>query len=334
MADSSTRHPSNLAVKLTVRALAKELVWRVATSHTPEPGVNDIAVFATRRGGSTWIMEMIGANRGVRPLNQPLETLSRNLTLGQATEIPKFDQGQITSLPDLERERLHDVISKLLSGELVFNAPVKFWARGFTFKSNRHVLKITDAKPVIGWFSDTFAIDVVYLTRHPIPQALSCIRNKWTLTVRPFLQDERYIAEHLTGVQVDRCRQVMTTGTYLEQFVLNWALENLPPLRLLPTRPEWTHVSYERCVADPVSVVETLAARLHLNDREAMLATIRRPSGSSRRSTASVRDKISTGEGRATLDGWRSAIAANELTSCSRLLDDLGIDLDMLDVNP
>ena len=320
---------SPLHLKMTARSLAKELVWWTLLSHQPGDR-RDICVFATRRGGSTWIMELIAANRGIRPLNQPLETLSRNVTIGQAVELPKLDQGQITSIGPEDESQLHHVVSKLLSGEFVFNAPTKFWAKGFDFRSNRHVLKVTDAKPVIDWFDSTFDVDIVFLTRHPIPQALSCLRNRWTLTVRPFLRDERFVARYLGDERLALCHEVMERGTDLERFVLNWALENLAPLQLLPERPQWTHVSYEQCVLDPDAVIERLSERLGLEDREAMLRTVTRPSGSSGRSTTETVGDIRSGRGAAALERWKNEVPADEIDRCLSLLESLGADLSII----
>ena len=62
------------------------------------------------------------------------------------------------------------------------------------------VLKILDAKPLIGWFAETVPCDVVYLTRHPIPQSMSCLRNGWTLTAAAYLRDERFVEDNLSDI--------------------------------------------------------------------------------------------------------------------------------------
>ena len=118
--------PDLTYVKAAARELLRETVWWATTRHRPD-GKRNICLFATRRGGSTWCMELIAANRGVRPMNQPLETLSPNLTLSQALELPRFPLGQVTSLSGGRAASMERFVGRLLDGTLVVNAPTKFW---------------------------------------------------------------------------------------------------------------------------------------------------------------------------------------------------------------
>lgn len=309
----------------SLRASAREAIWLATCSHEQGDDPN-ILLFATRRGGSTFAMELIAANRGVRPMNQPLETQSRNLTAAQALEIPRFHQGQITSLDEVTGARMHELVDRIFTGEIVINAPTKFWRRDVDLRSDRLVLKITDAKPVIGWFDSEFDAAIVYLTRHPIPQALSCLRNGWTLTVDAHLDDPRFVEAYLSDRALAEAHDVMASGTPLQRFVLNWALENVAPMRLLPDRPEWLHVRYEDCVADPDGVMVVLSERLHLTDVDRMRSVLSRPSQSSRRSTDVTRRDISAGRGADTVVRWRDEIDPADEAWCDRLLTTFEID--------
>lgn len=323
MADTLTR-PEATYVRAAARGLVREVVWWAACRHRPGPD-RDICLFATRRGGSTWAMELVAANRGIRPMNQPLETLSRNLTLAQAFEIPRFPLGQITSLDEGQGDGLQRYLERLFSGEVVVNAPLRFWRAGFERVSDRTVLKITDAKAVIDWFDRTLDVDIVYFTRHPVPQALSCIRNGWNLTTHAYLADPRFCAEYL-GAAEGRCHDLAADGSELERWVLNWAVENAAPLALLPRRPHWTHVRYEDTVLRPEDELQRLATRLGLSDVDAMRRRLKRPSESSRRSSASTRADIRRGDATAAANGWRRHVDADDLTRSARILELLGID--------
>ncbi|MFK8025098.1 MAG: hypothetical protein AB8G26_14150, partial [Ilumatobacter sp.] len=196
--------------------------------------------------------------------------------------------------------------------------------------SDRLVLKLTDCKPVIGWFDDSFDADIVYLTRHPIPQSLSCIRNNWTLTVDAHLSDPTFVDANLDDAGLAAAHDTMRSGTPLLQFCLNWALENIAPLRLLPERPDWVHVRYEQTVTDPQAVFETLAERLRLVDVDRMNEVLARPSQSSRRSTESTRQEIAAGRGGAVVEGWRREVDESDVRECERLMDVLGVDLGLI----
>ena len=322
--------PDTLYAKRAVRAAVREALWASLLRH--EQGAEpNILLFATRRGGSTFAMEIIAANRGVRPMNQPLETQSRNLTLAQALEIPRFRQGQITSLTDTDAPQMRRLVERIFDGEIVINAPTKLWNRDVDIRSDRLVLKLTDCKPVIDWFDQTFNADIVYLTRHPIPQSLSCIRNRWTLTVDAHLQDPAFVEAHLDSTTEALAHDVMSSGDQLQQFVLNWVLENVAPMRLLPERPDWVHVRYEDTVSNPHGVFEQLASRLRLTDRDRMEAVLSRPSQSSRRSTEATRRDIESGQGASTLARWQAEVGPEAIAGCDRVLDAFGIDRGLLE---
>ncbi|MGK2955222.1 MAG: hypothetical protein ACSLFI_06080, partial [Solirubrobacterales bacterium] len=317
--------PDRRYVGLAAKSFGKELLWYLTCDHRQGPEPN-ILLFATRRGGSTFLMELISANRGVRSIDQPFEMTSAFPTAAQVADMPLFEDGQLTSLDERSARRLKSLTERIFAGEVVINAPSRVWRPDVERRSNRLVLKILDAKPLIGWFADAVPCDIVYLTRHPIPQAISCIRNRWTLTAAAYLRDERFIEANLSDTAVSLAHDVMRTGTQLEQFILNWALENVAPVRLLPEHPTWTHVRYEDCVTDPAGVLDTVAARLRLTDRERMHVTLQRPSVSSGLSTEETRVLIAEGKSAEIVTRWRRQLDDDTEAWCNRLLETFRID--------
>jgi len=313
-------------LKREAKALLKEAIWFATTNHTPGPK-RDICLFCTRRGGSTFVMEAIAANRGVKFLDQPLEITTESITTSQARLIPKFEQGELIHLDSDEEKQLRAYVDAVLAGTVPVNAPWRFWQRGFDWRTNRLVLKIVSAKALIDWFATTFDVDIVYVTRHPVPQALSCIRNGWTLTAKPYLRNEWFVTTHLDPATEAHCWDVLRDGSPLDQFVLNWALENLVPLRLLDQRPAWTYLSYEATVLEPDTLLPRLAAALDLDDVDAMVEATQRPSRSSGLSEASTRDLIAAGDRAALLGTWRRHVTEDEERTALAVLDRLGIDL-------
>ena len=321
--------PDRRYVGLAARSLADELLWYLTCIHQQGPEAN-ILLFATRRGGSTFLMELISANRGVRSIDQPFEMSSAFPTAAQVADVPLFEDGQLTSLDERSARRLQSLTERILDGKVVVNAPRRVWRRDVEWRSNRLVLKILDAKPLIGWFAATVPCDIVYLTRHPIPQSISCIRNGWTLTSAAYVRDERFVEANLSDAALALAHDVMRSGTQLEQFVLNWALENVAPVRLLPDHPDWLHVRYEECVTDPSAVLDVVATRLGLADRERMQATLHRPSVSSGLSTKHTRELIEQRGAAGVVTGWRRDIDADAEASCNRMLETFGIDPDFV----
>lgn len=317
--------PDSRYARLAAKSFAQELLWYFACDHEQGSEPN-ILLFATRRGGSTFLMELIGANRGVRTLDQPFEMSAAFPTAAQVADIPLFADGQLTSLDERSSNRLQSLTERIFEGKVVINAPTRVWRRDVERRSNRLVLKINDAKALIGWFAETVPCDVVYLTRHPIPQALSCLRNDWTLTVNAYLGDAQFVEANLSDRALALAHDVMHNGNALEQFVLNWALENVAPMRLLPDNPTWLHVRYEDCVTNPTLMVDTVASRLRLTDLERMHATVNRPSVSSSMSTEETRRLIEGGQAADVVTRWRRGLDDGIEVWCNDLLDAFGID--------
>jgi hypothetical protein len=312
------------ALRDSLRATVKELAWLTVRY---EPGERrPICLFCTRRGGSTWLMEIIAANRGILPLNQPLEILTPNLTPYQYRRLPKFDKGQLVH-PDADQEReLRGYVDDLLAGRIRVNAPHRFWASDFRFRTDRLLLKIGDAKPMMDWFDTNYDIDMVYLTRHPIPQALSCIRNGWLTSTSAYLRNEWFRAEVIADEQLwTYAVELERSGSELERFVLNWVVENLYPLRVLADRPQWLAISYEECVLDQDRVMADVAARLSLPDLDRMRRAASRASRSSGLSEAATLSAIRSGDREHQVSGWQAQLSEDDRAAAARILDRFGV---------
>jgi hypothetical protein len=109
---------------------------------------------------------------------------------------------------------------------------------------------------------------------------------------------------------------------------VDWALENLVPLKLLPQRPGWLFVSYEDLILHPERVIDRLAAELGLEDRESMVRQVERPSRSVKRTRSIERQPlIAAGNRNRLVDRWQEQVSQAELRDCFRILDRFGIDL-------
>lgn len=301
-------------------------MWFALTRHEPG-GKPPICLFATRRGGSTWLAEVLAANRGVLLLDQPFSANTGTPTPAQARRMPKFDGGIVTDLDGAREEAFRTYADAVLSGAVPVNAPTRFWSRDFGFRTDRLLLKILGANAVIDWIAAHYGVDVVYLTRHPIPQALSCIRNGWSLTAESFLRSPGFVERHLDDATLALARDVLRRGTPLEQYVLNWTLENVVPARVLASRPAWTFVSYERCVLEPLATVEALAAALDLDDVPSMRKKLGQASRSSHLSVDATRARITAGDREYLVGRWREEVGADEERRVMEIPARFGIDL-------
>ncbi|MCX6396661.1 MAG: hypothetical protein NTV23_09255 [Propionibacteriales bacterium] len=303
-----------------LRATIKETIWLgVRFEQGPQP---NIGLFCSRRGGSTWLMEIIGANRGMLPLNQPVEAFTPNLTPYQYSRLPAFDRGAIIHPDAQELRELRAYTDELAAGRMRVNAPHAFWRRDFSWRTSRMVFKILSAKPMMDWFEATYGLDVVYLLRHPVPQSLSCIRNGWGTSSKAYLRNEWFVEEVIASpAAVDFARRIADHGSDLEQMVLNWTLENLYPLRVLADRPSWLTIAYEEVVTDRERVFSEVSERLGLQDLDRMRRAADRASRSSGLSVSNTRDAIAGQDQGVLAGGWQSKIDSEQVREVGRVLD-------------
>ena len=271
------------------------------------------------------LMQMIGANRGVMFSDQPLGLYS--ISSAGINCLPLFAYSQI-ACPDIdEQAMLRRYLQRLIRGEIRVNSPWKIWNRDFHFFNDRICLKITDAKAAIDWIDEEITPHVVVLTRHPIAQALSVSDKGWLMTGKGLLKNAAFVKRWMSDELVEECWRIYQQGTEIEWRVVDWAIENLVPIRLLPERPNWLYISYEDLMLHTSAVIDFLAKELELDDRAAMTHQIARPSRSSAVSSKERNQMIQQGDRDRLVNAWRARVSEDQLSTCFRLLDLFEIDL-------
>ena len=313
-------------LKAAGRDFVKEAVWFLLNRHQ-QGGKKNICLFSSRRSGSTLLMQVIAANKGVKFVDQPFSFYTASS--GQILHLPVFELSQFVHLDNPEtQEKVRIYLTKIFEGEIQVKAPWRFWTKDFHFVSNRIVLKILDAKGIIDWIDKNFSVHIIYSTRHPIPVARSIIRNQWGLTAQAYLKDEFFVRTYLGESKERYCHDVLKNGTLLQQHVLNWGLENMIPLRLLPERPHWLYLSYEEFVTDPQASASKIAEFAQLDNLPAMMKRIRKPSVSTRKlSTPETRKMIEKRDKGYILQRWRKEISEEDERGAFEVLRNLDISL-------
>jgi len=316
---------NSLNLQRACKDLIKEAIWYLCNRYKQGEQKN-ICLFSTRRGGSTFLMELIAANKGIRFCDQPF-SIKSSLS-GQISHLPIFDRSQVISLDEDDEAMVRAYLEKIFSGTLNVQAPWRFWRRDFDFLANRMVLKIVDAKGIIDWVDRNFPVHIVYSTRHPIPTVLSIMRNRWELTASAYLRDRHFVSNYLDPDQHAYAQNLLANGTLFQKHILNWCLENLVPLRLIGERPHWLYLSYEELMLDPAKAIERLSEHLHLADIERMREKISMPSKSTRsHSTADASAAIKDGDRRTILGRWRRELSRKEERSAFDILDRLNVSV-------
>jgi hypothetical protein len=303
----------------TLRRLKWSVKW-LCNRHR-RGGRPDILIFSTPRSGSTWLMEIIATQASIKTINEPFWMPRFEGTGGPLP--PSWD----LLLPhDGREETIGRYVRSLIDGSCGIGSPSPF-TRHHRWRTDRAVVKILRCKDMMNWFEETFACRIVYLVRHPLPVSLS---RRMAPQLEGFIASDRYCGMFLTGQQRARARSILRDGTSLERKVLDWCLQNLPPIKHLD-RSRWLCVHYEDLVADPGAWIRRLASFLDLPDEATMLGQIGVPSRSTYLSDAETRAALKRGPSGAErdhlLDKWQSGISPEEEVGAMTIVREFGIDL-------
>ena len=313
------QHMNGIAPVL--KQATKEAIWSLTRHKKGRKG--DIFLFSTRRSGSTLLMETIAANRGVCYIDQPFSLY--HAKPDQLSILPIVSGSKYVELSDEDMNRVYNYLLRLLNGELKVNAPWEFWKSNFDWVSDRCILKIVNAKGLIERISSQFEnIHTVYSTRHPIPTALSVIRNNWTLTTKSFLQNPHFVEKYMSDDLLAFSYDIENKGTIVQRHVLNWTLENLIPIRAFPYRSHWLYVSYEEMVLYPDKTIERLSHALDLTDLDKMKRRITNPSRSTKRVLSQVHH-LKNAQDR--IRNWKKYVSEGEEKEIMKILEQFGIDI-------
>lgn len=261
-------------------------------------------------------MDVLSVNRGLRYIDQPFCLF--NATRKHLERLPYPPKSRFIHLSGPEEAQVKLFVEDLLNGSLQVQAPWEMWDDSFDFMSNRVLLKILAAKPLIDWLDANFNFQIVYLTRHPIPAALSTTHNRWGLFGDAYLEDSFFCSNYLTEDQIAFSKEVFERDDTLVHHVLEWVLENLIPLRLLPEREHWLSLAYEEVLLNPEQAVTTLASALNLPEKEKMLAKVTEASRSTKK-LVSTYFELQDIEKR--LAAWRTHVSEEQLRLIQEIFD-------------
>lgn len=259
-------------------------------------------------------MEMIATQPGMKYINEPdhKALLERH----HALRIPP--RWLWLSLTPRERQDLaHYLLDDHRSGLF---GPVNPLEGLHSWRTNRRALKLIRMTALVEWL-DALGFATVYLLRHPIPQAQSCMHRRHRILLDDFLEDEHFL-QHLNADIVSYVRRVSSDGDPMLQYVTQWCLENIVALNSPLAGQRFALTTHELLTADPTAEMQRLAQVLDLERVDLVLERISEPSRTTDSSSAATLQSIRAGEPSRLLDLWRRDLSPSEER---RLLDPLRV---------
>jgi hypothetical protein len=194
------------------------------------------------------------------------------------------------------------------------------------FVTDRIVFKIHVLEHMIDEFQKKAGFEIACLVRHPIPTSLS--RHQLPRLAH-FLASPYYMDGLLEPEQARRAEHIRKSGSDLERGVLSWCFENVEIHRNYEAN-QWSLLTYEECVLNPVDFCTSVGERHGLEDVERLLLAAGQPASNIAMSSDRVQDVIRRAEGseraKTILGRWKSKVDHAMEQKCMDILEIFEID--------
>ena len=285
----------------------KQIIKRTINSVVPvslqyrQGGKRNILLFANRRVGSTYLAGLIACEPGMRFVDDPFDLTEFDIQRRKVLEanLPHMPYSQFISLSGSHASQVERYMRQLLSGGLP--EVNTYWP-----PKNRTIQKLANVATLVDWLAEHFDVFTIYLIRHPIPQAISVLRNNWVIQAEAYLSDPVFSSKYLSVTQRQTGRMIMEKGTPLEKAVLNWVLENLYALKHA-IKIDLT-LTYEELVLYPAETINLVAETVGLANVTGMLQRVNIPSLSSQCSDRETNKAIERNNREFLLKKWISKV--------------------------
>ena len=228
----------------------------------------NIFLFATARGGSTWLMEILASQPGMKYYDEPLNIRRKNV---QCTGL--FSSWQDLMPGARMDQQVLDYLNALAKNRYRFMNPPPL-RKHHRFITTRIIFKIHEVEHLMDAVAEQCDGQVVYLLRHPIATTLS---RAVFPRLEQFVHSEYYRTQILSREQVREIDSLWRLGSGLQKGTMCWCFENLLPLRKLKDN-DWVATSYEELLLNAERTCRMLARRLDLTDLPRLLSAVGEPS--------------------------------------------------------
>ncbi|MDY7108276.1 MAG: sulfotransferase, partial [Planctomycetota bacterium] len=297
------------------RLLAREMLFRILCRHRQGARPN-ILLHCMPRSGSTWVLNTVAAHPGLRYVGRPFMTALRSRWRGRIPDLGQTSGdetghafGHFIHFEGDELRRFEDFARRIVMARWHIYPTLRFRAPYFHRRTDRVIFQVHTICAMIEWFHERFPVNTAIILRHPIPNALSVMREPWAAEGADFLAHRWFVDTHLTGPQVDLGRRILAGGSELERQVLDWSLRMLVPIRAFERggHEDWLLLTYEQMILEPEKTVRVISRTLDLPDVDAMMRQMKRPSATITPSTASRMN-----DSEYLLRRWRDRIGEDE----------------------
>ena len=297
----------------------KDAIRSLSNIHSQGDKKN-IFFFATPRGGSTWVMEILLSQPGMKHYDEPFNVRRENVK-----KAGYFNEWSDLA-PDAHNEKkIIEYLLQLSKNKIgcMNLAPFK---KHYRFLTDRVVFKIHELSHMVNEIKNGCDGKILYLLRHPIPTTLS--RNVFP-RLNTFLNSKIFKEKYLTPEQMELAKDIIKQDDHLLVGVLAWCIENVVALNYSDSS-DWAVVTYEEILINPVRVCEYLAEKLDLTNTDEMVKVVDTPSVNIKMSDSKthkiLNDDNYERRRHNLVTKWRPNVSSEQEQQCFEILNAFNID--------
>ncbi|MSP43824.1 MAG: hypothetical protein EXR08_10775 [Alphaproteobacteria bacterium] len=281
----------------------------------------DIFIISVPRTGSTFLMEVLGAQPRMKTLDEPF-----SMNYPHTHRELGVDNWPDAVMLRNRKEIYGRYVDRLCKGQISdFKSPV--WSRNGRFFTTRNTLKILHAgEDLIPWFEERFDCMIVLLIRHPIPTVLS---HEVHPRVDCFLRQPEMRAL-FSDSHIRFAERILASDSQYDRGVLDWCLQYYPAFTH-GIKPSWTVISYEDLSVEAIGAVKYLEQRLQLSPTRNLEQIIGEPSVSTVQSDAETVAFFKSGKPSQSrhylIEKWRERLEPGREARTFEILDGMGLDI-------
>lgn len=296
-------------MKIQIKEVLKRQVFLGALKTKSFHATESYLIFGDARGGTTWLMELLGSISGAIMVEEPLHLrdgcLSEGLNFGWRQPIPKHAKWDAAKAD----------FTAILSGRQISLSALRPNSLGNILKGNKLLFKFVRGNALLPWLCEyiNFQFPPIYLLRHPVAVASSQIQNfpkssRYRLFELPQHPYNEIYKRHLSFLQ--------SLASRLQQLVALWCIHNQQAL--LEDNNAWLKIYYEDLLLQPDHTIKKICDSWGIPFFSNIQSKIHKPSYSDFQND--YRDNV-----KEQLMKWKNQVENEELEKIQAVLDYFGI---------
>ncbi len=248
-----------------------------------------IIIAGSGRSGTTWLAEIIAACHGCRLVFEPFDCRK----VPQAKNLPL----RTYMRPDGNYPQWELLIRDTLTGKITNK-----WTNSFNIRhfASQCVIKTIRANLMLGWISQKYNNNIVYIIRHPCATVFSRLQLNWDTHLDVFLSQQELMEDYLFPYE----SLIKNAKTKVEQHTIMWCIENIIPLKQL-AKYNYFFITYEQLCLQTEIEINNILSFLGLHHNSNVSKAIYK------RSMSRPNSAIITGKDK--LSSWTEQLSRNDI---------------------